>query len=127
MRIDRDEWDREANIQAARDWGRATYKVRVARRFGPQIGAVVAVAALGFAAWRIWSGLTAKFGGASLPGTADTGVPVWAWLSAVLLLVTVVAFRPGRIDRLSVLILKFLIIASLWLLLAGYVLSSALG
>lgn len=53
------------------------------------------------------------------------GLPTWvAVASAVLLVLTVVAFRPGRgVDRASVLILKGLLIGSAWLALAGFTIS----
>jgi hypothetical protein len=129
MGITRERWDQEADIQAARDWGRATYKLRLIRHFAPHIAVAVAVALAGFAVWKAWhfaEGLR------SAPQTAATAgphtVPLWVWLAgAVLAVVSAVAFRPGRIDRLGVLAAKLLLIPAAWLLLAGFVASRILG
>jgi hypothetical protein len=130
MGITRERWDEEADIQAARDFGRATYKLRVARHFAPHFAVLFAVGLVGFAVWKLWhfaEGLRSDGPQTSAVGGASA-VPLWAWFAVGLLtLATAVAFHPGRIDRLGVLAAKLLVIPAAWLLLAGFIASRVLG
>src|SRR5690349_5761452 len=89
-----------------------------------------AVAGAGFGVWWLWRHVSAAVhaaGTATLPGTvAHSGIPAWLIVVAVVLLfATVALFRPGRIDRLSVLVAKWTFIPAAWLFVAGLALSSA--
>lgn len=129
MGITREQFRKEADIAAGRIWGARTYKWRLAWHLAPQIAVAVAVALAGFAVWKLWHFAEGLRTAPQTAATADPhAVPLWVWLAgAVLAVVTAVAFRPGRIDRLGVLAAKLLLIPAAWLLLAGFVASRILG
>jgi hypothetical protein len=124
--LTRDEWNHEKWKEAAKTRGR-----RRAAWYGflmdaPVYAGLLGLGILGFGIWWLWNHVTAALGTPDVD--AGPGVPAWAWTAmAVLLIVTAAAFRPGRIDRLSVLFVKALVLGAAWLFLIGFTVQAALG
>jgi hypothetical protein len=129
--ITRSEWRTEAWKEAAKVRGRQRAKWYGFLMDAPIYAGLAAAGVLGYGAWWVWQHTAAALHGAAphvQTGPDGPAVPVWTWVAAVVLLaLTVFAFRPGRIDLLSVLIVKFLVFGAAWLFLAGFAVQAALG
>jgi hypothetical protein len=122
------DWHETAEREAAKVYGRKHATFYSVRRYSPLWAALIGLGLLGYGVWWTWQHATAALGSAHLSAPAGPGVPTWTWVAmAVLLVLTLVAFRPGRIDRLSVLIVKFLVFGATWLFLIGFTVQAALG
>jgi hypothetical protein len=128
-RLSNDEWSTAAWKSAAETHGRKNAGWYSAMHYAPHFGIAAVVGALGFGAWWLFTHARAALAGAG-EGTAPAahataGVPIWIWLAgAILAVVTVVAYRPGRIPAMGgAVFAKAAIVTGLWLLLAGVFLS----
>jgi hypothetical protein len=122
------DWHETAEREAARVFGRKHAGFYSARRYAPIWAGLIGLGILGFGIWWVWQHASAALHSAHLSTHAGPGVPTWTWFAAVVLVaLTAVAFRPGRIDRLSVLLVKFLAFGAAWLFLIGFMLQAAFG
>lgn len=124
-RLSNDEWGTLAEKSAAEAFGRRHENWYTAKHYAPHFGIAVAVGALGFGAWWLFTHASAALSGAgssAAPATrATAGVPTWIWFAAAVLGAgTVIAYRPGRIPAPGgAVFAKAAIVVGLWLLLIG--------
>jgi hypothetical protein len=121
MGMTRSEWWSVAEKSAAEHYGRKYASFFMFRRWmaGP-LGVVLAAGAFGWGAWWVWTHAAAAF---TRPGA---GLPSGVWvLAGAWLVVTVVAYRPGRGFAMpGFRIVKGFVVVAGWLTLAGYVIAS---
>lgn len=128
-RLSNDEWSTAAWKAAADTHGRKNAGWYTAMHYAPHTGIAIAVGALGFGAWWLFTHVkdaVVGAGSSTAPAAhAAAGIPLWIWFAAVILaVVTVIAYRPGRIPAMGgAVFAKAAIVIGLWLLLAGAFLS----
>lgn len=114
------EWMREADASAARAWGEKHSTMMALRHGVIPAGVLIGAVFLGWGAWWLWDHASA-----ALPepvAEQHAGIPSAFWIAAgILLLVTVIAFRPRRIPTPAhILIVKLGVTALLWLGVIAY-------
>ena len=125
--LTREQWGHAAEKAAAEAHGRDNKGFYVARHYAPYwIGAIL-LGALGFGVWWVITRVNRLMsGGVHL--TAQGHLPVLFFAATgALIIATVYAFRPGRIDRLGVLTVKILVVGAAWIFWAVYLIGFALG
>lgn len=125
--LTREEWGRAAEKAAAEAHGRENKGFYAARHYAPYWIGVFLLAALGFGGWWLVDRLgRALHGGVHLSPPGHLSVLFFV-ATGILVLATIYAFRPGRIDRLGVLAVKGLIVGAGWVFLAVYLIGYAVG
>jgi hypothetical protein len=120
--ISKEEWKTTAEHAAATQYGvdhKGWYAFK--RLHAARVGIGALLAGLGFGAWLVWDNVVRPLftGDFAVPSGS---IPALFWIVvASTLIVTVVAFRPGRpITAFHVTVLKMLVIGSAWLGLFGF-------
>lgn len=119
MGLSRQDWMDVAEKSAAEHYGRKHAGWFLFKRFGATpTAALIGAGALGWVAYQAWSILSAMFAGTN----SASGIPVGLWVAAgVLLVLTVVAYRPGRMPtRFTPVLLKAVGFTLAWLALIAY-------
>lgn len=126
MKISTEEWDRAAALAAASDHGRRHRSWYVAQRYAPHAMGLILLGALGFGGWWLWDHVGRLVSGVHVSGRG--GLPVWFFAAVIALaVVSLIAFRPGRIDRLGVLAGKFVLIGAAWIFVGVYLIGFTIG
>lgn len=119
--ITREEWMRTAEHAAAAKFGeRHSGWLTFRRIYAAPVAVLVALGAIGFGGYLLWAKVVRPVfgGGAHFSAGLPIAVPV---LAVVLLLATVIVFRPKDSSSLfSVMLLKVFVIGSAWLGLLGW-------
>lgn len=111
--LSRREWGDIAERSAAAKHGESNAEYYVWRRRAPSIVAGLAIGAAGYGVYWLWHVTSTALGQVHPPRPG--GVPFLFWLLGPALVIgTVVAFRPGRIDRLSTLFVKTVLAVAGW-------------
>lgn len=120
----RADWDDIAWHERAREYGKRTYKRGVYWRYAPVAALVVGLGGTGYGCWWVYDHAHRLLTGGHVHGPA---VPIWLWLAgALLLVVTMIAFRPGRLPTpKGPRALKLAALAVAWLFVIGVMISFA--
>src|SRR3982750_1441155 len=118
--ITRDEWNRAADLAAAAKYGQDHSGWLTFRRvYAVPTAVLAALATIGFGIFLLWTKVVHPlFSGASLPSGPGTAPPV---LAAVLLVATLVAFRPRAMPTMfHTAVIKVVVFGGAWLALIGW-------
>jgi hypothetical protein len=118
--ITRDEWNRAADFAAAAKYGQDHSGWLTFRRvYAVPTAVLAALGAIGFGAFLLWTKVVHPlFSGASLPAGPGTAAPV---IAAVLLVVTLIAFRPRAMPTMfHIFVIKVIVLGGAWLALIGW-------
>lgn len=120
MKLTKDEWDHHAAIAAAHKHGENHAGWYQFQRYGmvPTL-VLVGAGAVGFIGYKLWHLAKAVLAGAN----PAAGTPAVFWVVAgILLVVTAVAYRPGRMPSFhpAALIVKGAVFVLAWIGLAAY-------
>lgn len=121
--LSKEEWTRTAEHSAAAAYGEKHKEWYAFKRWGAApLGVLIAVGAVGYGAFWLWERATGLLSGSGPSVDAPLGLFAAA---AVLLLVTVIAFWPGRLpSTFPVLLAKLSILGVAWMLVLGFLLGS---
>lgn len=122
--MSKNDWMTVAEAAAADQYGRKYAKAFAFRRFGMVPTAIiVGVGFLGWLAYRGWLLVAGLFDG-GMPATSGVPVSLVA-VAGVLLVLTVAAYRPGRMPSSPVtLLVKAVVFTAAWLMLIAFAVGS---